>query len=106
MKSVRNILHLGLDVHKETIAVAIGSADGSVRRYGEIPGHLQAVDQLLTKLQKPGQELRFCYEAGPCGFVLCRHLRAKGLVCQVVAPSLIPRKAGDRSWPDCFVPAN
>ena len=88
MKSVRNILHLGLDVHKETIAVAIGSADGSVRRYGEIPGHLQAVDQLLTKLQKPGQELRFCYEAGPFGF---------GAVPALASARLALRR--DRSFP-------
>jgi transposase len=96
MKSGANILHLGLDVHKETIAVAIASGEGPVRRYGEIPGHLQAVDTLIKKLQKPGEELRFCYEAGPCGFVLCRHLRRKGFLCEVVAPSLIPKKAGDR----------
>jgi len=96
MKSAPTILHVGLDVHKETIAVALASGDGSVVHYGDIPGHLQAVHTLLKKLQKPGQELRFCYEAGPCGFVLCRHLRRKGLVCQVVAPSLIPQKAGDR----------
>jgi transposase len=96
MKSARNILHLGLDVHKESIAVAIGCGDGSVRRYGEIPGHLQAVDQLISRLQKSGQELRFCYEAGPFGFGLCRHLRQRGFRCDVVAPSLIPRKAGNR----------
>ena len=96
MKSAPTILHVGLDVHKETIAVALASGEGSVRQYGDIPGHLQAVDTLIKKLQRPGEELRFFYEAGPCGFVLCRHLRRKGLVCQGVAPSLIPKRAGDR----------
>src|SRR5438093_11169712 len=78
MKTAQTILHVGLDVHKESITVAIASPDGSVRRYGEIPGHNHAVDKLLQKLQRADQELRFCYEAGPCGFVLCRHLRQRG----------------------------
>src|SRR5262245_6737705 len=54
------------------------------------------MDKLINKLQKPDQELRFCYEAGPFGFVLCRHLRRRGYLCEVVAPSLIPKRAGDR----------
>ena len=72
MKSDTTILHLGLDVHQETIAVAIASGDGSLRHYGEIPGYLQAVDTLIKKLQMPGTELLFCHEAGPRGFVLSR----------------------------------
>lgn len=91
------IHYVGLDVHKETIAVSIAPAGSTeVRRYGLIGGTLEAVDKLLKKLSSPGVELRFVYEAGPCGFVLCRHLRNKGLVCEVVAPSLIPKKATDR----------
>jgi transposase len=96
MKTAKTILYVGLDVHKESIAVALADSDGSLRRYGEIPGHIQGVDKLIQKLQKPGQELRLCYEAGPFGFVLCRHLRQRGFVCEVVAPSLIPKRAGDR----------
>ena len=96
MKTPKTILYVGLDVHKESIAVALDDSDGSLRRYGEIPGHIQTVDKLIQKLQKPGQELRLCYEAGPFGFVLCRHLRQRGHVCEVVAPSLIPKRAGDR----------
>ena len=91
------IHYLGLDVHKETIAVSIAPQHSTeVRRYGIINGNLDAVDKLIKKLSHDGVELRFVYEAGPCGFVLCRHLRNQGIVCEVVAPSLIPRKASDR----------
>ena len=91
------IHYLGLDVHKDSIAVSIAPAHSTeVRRYGIIGGTLTAVDKLVKKLSSANVELRLVYEAGPCGFVLCRHLRAKGLFCEVVAPSLIPRKASDR----------
>jgi len=91
------IHYLGLDVHKETIAVSIAPQDSrEVRRYGLIGGSLAAVDKLLKKLARPGLELRVVYEAGPCGFVLCRHLRSKDIACEVVAPSLIPKKASDK----------
>ena len=91
------IHYIGLDVHKESIAVSIAPSNSTeVRRYGIIGGTLDAVDKLLKKLALEGVELRLVYEAGPCGFVLCRHLRAKGLHCDVVAPSLIPKKASDR----------
>ena len=91
------IHHIGLDVHKESIAVSIAPAHSpEIRRYGIIGGSLDAVDKLLKKLQQPGIELRLVYEAGPCGFVLCRHLRNKGFHCEVIAPSLIPKKASDR----------
>jgi transposase len=94
---MNKIVHyLGLDVHKESIAVSIAPANSTeVRRYGIIGGTLAAVDQLLKKLALPHVELRLVYEAGPCGFVLCRHLRHKGFHCDVVAPSLIPKKASD-----------
>jgi transposase len=91
------IHHIGLDVHKETIAVSIAPANSTeVRRYGIIGGTLAAVDKLLKKLAADKAELRLVYEAGPCGFVLCRHLRSQGFHCDVVAPSLIPKKASDR----------
>jgi len=89
--------YIGLDVHKETIAVSIAPQNSTeVRRYGIIGGTLDAVDKLVKKLTHEKIELRFVYEAGPCGFVLCRHLRSQGLVCALVAPSLIPKKASDR----------
>lgn len=91
------IHYVGLDVHKETIAVSIAPQNTTeVRRYGIMGGTLDAVDKLIKKLSADNVELRWVYEAGPCGFVLCRHLRSKGFVCQVVAPSLIPKKASDR----------
>jgi len=93
----KSIHYLGLDVHKESIAVSIAPAHSTeVRRYGIIHGSLDAVDKLVKKLAQPGIELRVVYEAGPCGFVICRQLRAKGIACEVVAPSLIPRKASDK----------
>ena len=95
---MKKIVHyIGLDVHKDSIAVAIAPQNSTeVRRYGIIGGTLQAVDNLLKRLAKPNLELRFVYEAGPCGFVLCRHLRSKGTHCDLVCPSLIPKKASDR----------
>jgi len=95
---MKKIVHyIGLDVHKESIAVSIAPEHSSeVRRYGIIGGTLDAVEKLVKKLGQPGIELRLVYEAGPCGFVLYRCLRGKGLHCDVVAPSLIPKKASDR----------
>jgi transposase len=93
----QTVHYLGLDVHKETIAVSIAPANTTeVRRYGVIGGSLDAVDKLVKKLSQPGVELRVVYEAGPCGFVLCRHLRSRGIHCDLVAPSLIPKKASDK----------
>ena len=89
--------YIGLDVHKETIAVAIAPAGTTeVRIYGIIGGTLEALDKLIRKLSAKNVELRFVYEAGPCGFVIYRHLKSKGFQCQVVSPSLIPKRASDR----------
>jgi transposase len=95
---MNKIVHyIGLDVHKDSIAVAIAPHNSTeVRRYGIIGGTLDAVDKLLKRLTQPNIELRLVYEAGPCGFVLCRHLRSKGIHCDLVCPSLIPKKASDR----------
>lgn len=92
----KTVHYIGLDVHKESIAVAIAVNKGELRRYGVIGGKLADIDKLVKKLQGDGVELRFCYEAGPCGYVIYRHLAKRGLSCAVVAPSLIPRKASDR----------
>jgi transposase len=83
---MNKIVHyLGLDVHKETIAVAIAPANPSeVRHYGIIGGTIEALDKLIKKLSAQDVELRFVYEAGPCGYVLYRHLKSKGLACAVV----------------------
>ena len=89
--------HIGLDVHKETIAVAIAPGNTTeVRHYGIIGGTLEALDKLIKKLSAQDVELRLVYEAGPCGYVIYRHLKSKGIPCVVVSPSLIPKKASDR----------
>jgi len=94
----KEVLYLGLDVHAENIAVAIAGAgrDGEVRNYGDIPNTFHSVEKLLRKLGHPDKELRACYEAGPCGFVLARFLKKKGIACDVIAPSLTPKGSGDK----------
>lgn len=88
---------IGLDVHKATIAVSIADAnDGAVRFFGEIANTPEALAKLVTQLSKEGTTLSLCYEAGCCGYVIHRQLTKLGHFCQVVAPSLIPKKAGDR----------
>jgi transposase len=92
-------LFIGLDVHSESIAVSLAPSDSTeVRRYGLIGGSQDDVLRLAKKLQAahPGAELRFCYEAGPHGYPLCRCLRAHGYQCLIVAPSKIPRAPGQR----------
>jgi transposase len=92
------ITYVGLDVHKEGIVVAVagGGLRGEVREYGRIANTPTALDRLVRKLGGAGVRLRFCYEAGPCGYGIQRHLSAHGHECVVVAPSLIPKRAGDR----------
>src|SRR5437588_4569009 len=92
------ITYVGLDVHQESIvvAVAVGGLRGEVREYGRIANTAGALDRLMRKLGGEGVGLRFCYEAGPCGYGIQRHLSAHGHECVVVAPSLIPKRAGDR----------
>ena len=86
---------VGLDVHAETIAVAIAEPDGTVRELGTIRNRPEAVRKLMGKLGEP-RRLRVCYEAGPTGYPLYWQLTALGIACAVIAPSLIPTKAGDR----------
>jgi transposase len=94
----RTITYVGLDVHKDTIAVALAETGGGkdVREYGKIANTPAALKALAAKLSRGGSELRFCYEAGPCGYGIQRQLTLAGHGCVVVAPSLIPRKPGDR----------
>src|SRR2546425_468603 len=86
---------VGLDVHAETIAVGVAEPGGEVRSLGTIPNTPEAVRRLVKKLGPP-ETLRVCYEAGPTGYVLYRQLSALGVPCAVIAPTLVPVKAGDR----------
>lgn len=86
---------LGLDVHAETIAVAIAEPDGEVRRLGTIANRTESIRKLLKKMG-PVEELKACYEAGPTGYVLYWQLAELGVRCEVIAPTLVPMKAGDR----------
>lgn len=91
------ITYVGLDVHKKTIVVAFADEDGSeVRLYGLIDSNLASLDKVVRKLVSRGYEPRFVYEAGPCGYVIYRHLKEQNIKCIVAAPSLIPKKSGDR----------
>src|SRR3970040_2156833 len=83
------------EVHAETIAVAIAEPGGAVRSVGIIPNRLESIRKLLGKLG-PVQHLKVCYEAGPTGYVLYWQWTALGVACEVVAPTLVPVKAGDR----------
>ena len=87
--------YVGMDVHAETIAVAVVDADGTERDVGVIPNRPEAIRKCLKKLGQ-AEELHSCYEAGPTGYVLYWQLVRMGVECTVVAPTLIPTKAGDR----------
>jgi transposase len=89
--------YVGMDVHKETIAVAIAKEGrGEPVYYGEIPNNAEAIRKLVKREASKGERVSFCYEAGPCGYEVYRQLIDLGQRCDVVAPSLIPRKSGDR----------
>jgi transposase len=93
---MKKILYVGMDVHKESIALACGAEGEEIRHYGTIPNRLAALDTAARKLVSTGHIPCFVYEAGLGGYTIYRHLRDNGLSCMVAAPSLVPRKAGDR----------
>lgn len=91
--------YIGLDVHKDTIAVAVAECGrGQPDSMGEIANTMHKVGKLIDRLSAKydGEQLLFVYEAGPCGYGLYRQIVASGHACEVVAPSLIPRQAGAR----------
>jgi transposase len=89
------IRFVGFDVHAETIAVAVAEPNGEVRSLGIIPNRSESIRKLIKRLG-PAKELRVCYEAGPTGYVVYWQLTALGVTCEVIAPTLVPVKAGDR----------
>jgi transposase len=92
---MKRIKSVGLDVHAETISVAVAEQGGEIRSLGVIPNREESIRKLVKKLGSV-EELRFCYEAGPTGYVLYWQLTKMGAKCEVVAPTLVPVKAGDR----------
>ena len=91
-------LCVGMDVHKDTIAVAYVAQEPGAEgtSLGTIGTRQRDIDTLIRTMPSKAQHLIFIYEAGPCGYWLSRYLQKKGSDCWVVAPSLIPKKAGDR----------
>jgi len=89
---------IGLDTSKLKISVALadGERNGEVRFYGDISSDPGSVSAMVAKLAKGGARLRFCYEAGPTGYDLHRQIIGLGHECVVVAPSLVPKRPGDR----------
>src|SRR5690554_1505185 len=94
-----NTLYVGLDTGKNSIEVAVAEPlpGGEVRFVGKIANTAAALDRMLKRLAKGGRELVVCYEAGPCGYGIYRRLNGRpGVRCQVIAPSLMPRRPGNR----------
>src|SRR3954468_10014847 len=89
------IRFIGLDVHAATIAIAVAEPNGEVHPVGVIPNRLESIRKAMAKLG-PAKQLKACYEAGPTGYVLYWQLTQLGVSCEVIAPSLVPVKAGDR----------
>ena len=94
---------VGMDVHKDTIVVAVTATGevGKAMAYGTFPNTTAALEKLVKRLRQAGSgPIKFCYEAGPCGYGVHRALTKMGEDCMVVAPSMIPRKSGDRQKTD------
>lgn len=92
-----NVFHVGLDVHKDSIEVAFIDENGEARNYGKIKNNMNTLEKVIRRLHSKGpKELKFVYEAGPCGYGIFRHLTGLGFECAVVAPSMIPKRSGCR----------
>jgi transposase len=93
---LENTRFVGLDVHKERTVIACADLGGEVMEFGSVATSGPAIEGLTRKLSRSGRRLSFCYEAGPCGYGIYRQLKSLGHDCVVVAPSLIPRRPGER----------
>jgi transposase len=95
---MNTVKFIGMDVHKKTITIAIidQGRKKQPRIYGSIANQPEALDKFCRKMLSTATRLHFVYEAGPCGYGIYRHLTQKGFDCMVAAPSMIPKKSGDR----------
>lgn len=91
--------YVGLDVHRDSITAAVADREGPVTCVQTLSNHLPKVRKFVEKLRADGP-IQVCYEAGGCGYVLQRALTSWGIPCEVIAPSLIPKKPGDRRKTD------
>jgi len=96
--TMERTVYVGLDVHADTIAVAIADEGrrGEIRFYGVIDSSSDSVLRMTKRLATAGNSPTFCYDAGPCGYGLHRYLTKLGFECGVIAPSMIPHKSGNR----------
>jgi transposase len=94
----KRIMFVGMDVHQKSIDITTAEQghDGKVAHFGCIGGDLQSLDTAVDKLMESGAELRLVYEAGPCGYVIYRHLTGRGLHCTLVSPASVPKRPSDR----------
>ena len=87
---------VGLDVHAESTAIGVAEAGRAAPRFvGTVGQKFSELSKALVRLDEPSR-LLIVYEAGPCGYALARELKRGGYRCEVVAPSKVPRRAGDR----------
>ena len=95
---MNTVKFIGMDVHKKTITIAIidQGRKKQPRIYGSIANQPEALDKFCRKMLSSAARLHFVYEAGPCGYGIYRHLTQKGFDCMVAAPSMVPKKSGDR----------
>jgi hypothetical protein len=111
------IRRLGCPQNTIDIAVAANRSNGTVRSHGKIDSTLDALNKFIKKIRARGVELRFVYEAGPCGYQIYRYLKSKDIHCSVVAPSMIPKLSAvaigskptvamPSTWSGCFAPVS
>jgi transposase len=94
---MNSVIYVGMDVHKETIAIAVlRDNSGNTEFERQIRNEPNQIKKLFKKLKDKGENIVCCYEAGPTGFTLFRQLEDMEITCYVAAPSLLPRKPGDR----------
>ena len=104
MSESTTIRYVGLDVHRDSIAIAVASSDGKpAESLGTVPNDIPGLIKRLLRLG-PAASLRCCYEAGPTGFGLARRLKEAGIACEVIAPSLVPVQPGRGSRPTAATP--